>query len=103
MSTMLAILFSIDIVWVPVIIALSVVAGFAFRSRQIRKLRKQVSALEKEMLNSHAEILNLQEEMVRLQNKNTAQKSLVVSMKEVSPSDEIKDHHNDVTGRKKVK
>jgi hypothetical protein len=103
MSTMLAILFPIDIVWVPLIVVLSAVAGFAFRSRQIRKLRKQVSALEKEMLNSHAEILHMQEQMVRLQNKNNAQKSLVVSMKEVPPSDEKKDHHNDVAGRKKVK
>ena len=103
MSSMLAILFSIDIVWVPLIVVLSVAAGFSFRSRQIRKLRKQVSALEKEMLNSHAEILHMQEEMVRLQNKNTAQKSLVVSMKEVSPADDKKDHHDDVTARKKIK
>jgi len=100
---MLAILFSINIVWVPLIVVLSVVAGFAFRSRQIKKLKKQVSALEKEMLNSHAEILQMQEEMVRLQNKNTAQKSLVVSMKEVPPSDEKKDLHKDLSPHKKVK
>lgn len=100
---MLAILFSINIIWVPVFVVISAIVGFSFRSHQIRKLKKQVSSLEKEMLNSHAEILHLQEEMVRAQHRNTAQKSLVVSMKEVPPSDENSDLHKGIAPRKKVK
>jgi hypothetical protein len=100
---MLAILFSIDIMWVPLIVVLSLLAGFSLRSHQIKKLKKQVSALEKEMLNSHAEILQMQEEMVRLRQNHSASKSLVVSMKEVPPSDENKEHLKEVTPRKKAK
>ena len=102
-STMLAILFSIDIMWIPLVIVLSLLAGFSLRSHQIRKLKKQVSSIEKEMLNSHAEILHLQEEMVQLQHKTTASKSLVVSMKEVTPSEETKEHLKEVASIKKVK
>ena len=100
---MLAILFSVNIIWVPVVAVLSLLAGFSLRSYQIKKLRKQVSVLEKEMLNSHAEILNLQQEMVRLQQKNTAGKSLVVSMKEIPPSDESNEHLKEVAQIKKAK
>src|SRR5687768_15263762 len=100
---MLAISFSINIMWVPLIVVISLLAGFSLRSHQIKKLKKQVSTLEKEMLNSHAEILQMQEEMVRLQQKNTAGKSLVVSMKEVPPSDDNKDHLKEVAPRKKAK
>lgn len=100
---MLAILFSINILWVPVLVVVSVIAGFSFRSYQIKKLKKQVSSLEKEMLNSHAEILQLQEEMVRLQHKNNAQKSLVVSMKDMPPADDNKDLNKEVGPRKKIK
>ena len=95
---MLAILFSVNIIWVPVFVVLSFAVGFSLRSHQIKKLKKQVSSLEKEMLNSHAEILQQQEEMVKLQSKMPSQKSLVVSMKEVPPSDENKE----AGGRKKV-
>jgi hypothetical protein len=62
-----------------------------FRSYQIQKLQKQVGSLEKEMLNSHAEILTLQQELSWMAKKTTNQKSLVVSMKESSSSEEDKD------------
>ena len=97
---MIAILFPIDIVWVPFIALLFAIAGFSFRSKQLRSLKKQVSTLEKEMLNSHAEILNMQQEMVRLQGKNAASKSLVVAMKDL-PADDAKETDN--SNRKMVK
>lgn len=99
---MLAISISINILWLPVLTIISAFIGFAFRSEQLFKLKKQVSSLEKEMLNSHAEILHLQEEMVNLQNKQNNSKSLVVSMKEVPAQEESKDL-KDVPNIKKVK
>jgi hypothetical protein len=93
---MLAISISINVIWVPLIVVLSALAGFIFRSERIIKLKKEVSSLEREMLNSHAEILTLQQEIVRAQNKQTNSKSLVVSMKDVQPTDESDE-------RKKVK
>jgi hypothetical protein len=100
---MLAILFRIDIIWVPVVAIVAALAGFSLRSLQIQKLKKQVSGLEKEMLNSHAEILSLQEEMVRAQSKNSSSQSLVVSMKEVPAAEEKKDLHKEVKSRTTVK
>ena len=100
---MLAILFTIDVIWLPLAMVLSAIAGFSFRSLQIQRLKKQVSSLEKEMLNSHAELLNLQEEMARIQNKQANVKSLVVSMKEVPPAEEKVELHKESNSRKKIK
>jgi hypothetical protein len=99
---MLAISISINIFWLPALVIVSAVLGFAFRSHQITRLKKQVSSLEKEMLNSHAEILHLQEELVRMQNNQNNSKSLVVSMKELPAQEEGKDL-KDIANRKKVK
>jgi hypothetical protein len=100
---MLAILFNIDAIWLPIAMIFSAIAGFSFRSLQLRKLKKQVSSLEKEMLNSHAEVLSLQEQMARLENRNANVKSLVVSMKEVPPTDEKAELHKQGNSRKKIK
>ena len=97
---MLAIQFSVNVLWLPLLVALSALCGFAFRSSQIRKFRKQISSLEKEMLNSHAEILKLQEEMVRI-HRNSNTKSLVVAMKDI-PAEETNENRQDKGPRKKV-
>ena|SRR5689334_9270465 len=99
---MLAILFPIDIVWVPISAVVAAIIGFSFRSSQIIKLKKQVSQLEKEMLSSHAEILNLQQQMVRAQQKNP-NTSLVVAMKEVPAQEEKQETHKNVGKRSTAK
>jgi hypothetical protein len=81
---------------------ISVVIGYVFRKQQLHKLKTQISALEREMLNSHAEILSLQQELVRVQSKSSNSKSLVVSMKEVSPSEEDKENLSEIANRKKI-
>ena len=98
---MLAIQLSINVLWLPLLVILSAICGFAYRSSQITKFKKQISSLEKEMLNSHAEILKLQEEMVRLQKNNSNSKSLVVAMKDM-PAEDSNELRKDKSTRTKV-
>lgn len=51
----------IHVLWIPVIIILSVLAGMLFRKVQLKKARNQILSLENEMMNNHAEILRLQQ------------------------------------------
>jgi hypothetical protein len=97
---MLAILFTIDVIWMPFAVIVAAIAGFSLRSAQIRKYKKQVSSLEREMLNSHAEILNLQSEIVKMQSKSTS-KTLVVAMKEMpAATEENTEYAKSATGKK---
>ena len=74
---------SISIFWLPLIVLLSGVAGFLFRSSQIAKCKKRILSLENEMLSNHAEILNLQQELVKIKNEEPGgSKTRIVSMKE---------------------
>jgi len=99
---MLAISILINVLWLPLIVLCSALAGYIFRSQQILKAKKQVSSLEREMLNNHAEILTLQQEIVKLQSKNSTPKSLVVNMKEVPASEENVEKNAELGVRKKV-
>jgi hypothetical protein len=74
---------SISIFWLPVIVLISGVMGFLFRSSQIAKCKKRILSLENEMLNNHAEILKLQQELVTLKNDGGgASKTRIVNMKD---------------------
>jgi hypothetical protein len=44
-------------------------AGFLFRSGQLKKCKRKISELEREMVLSHAEILELQKEKLVLEEK----------------------------------
>jgi hypothetical protein len=67
---MIAIQISINIALLGGLIIGAMVAGFALRSVQLKKLRYKVSELEKEMLANHAEILDLQKEKVEQDQKS---------------------------------
>ncbi|HYJ37597.1 MAG TPA: hypothetical protein VEV87_03235 [Chitinophagaceae bacterium] len=65
----LAIVITLNIIWIPIICLISVIVGFIARSIQINKLRKQVYELEKLNVLSDAEILELQKENGQLQEQ----------------------------------
>lgn len=71
----------IHVLWIPVVVILSMLAGMLFRQVQLKKARNQILSLENEMMNNHAEIL-------RLQKKLTGEKGMpetrtpVVTLKE---------------------
>ena len=72
---------SISIFWLPVIVLVSGVLGFLFRSHQIAKSKKRILSLENEMLNNHAEILKLQQELVSLKKAEVqGSKTRIVTM-----------------------
>ena len=74
---------SISILWLPVIVLVSGVVGFLFRSYQITKCKKRILSLENEMLNNHAEILKLQQELVTVKNDGGGgSKTRIVNMKD---------------------
>ncbi|MEJ7737714.1 MAG: hypothetical protein WKF97_09830 [Chitinophagaceae bacterium] len=84
---MLAIAISVNVMWLPLIIAFSAFAGFFLRSAQIKKSTKRILSLENEMLKNHAEILKLNKELVELGNA-IPNKTRIVSMKENQPAEE---------------
>jgi hypothetical protein len=80
---MLAIIVSINVLWIFLIAVVSAMTGFFVRGDQSKKRDKQVLSLENEMLKSHEEILKLQKEIVKLEKMNNPPyKSRVVPMKD---------------------
>ena len=65
----LAIVITLNIIWIPIICLVCAISGFILRSVQINKLKKQVFELEKQSCQSDAEILALQKENGLLQEK----------------------------------
>lgn len=62
---MLAIVLSVNVMWLFLIAGISGFTGYFFRSNQIRKKQKHIFFLESEMLKSHEEILKLQKELAK--------------------------------------
>ena len=50
-----------------IIIALAMLTGYVFRSRQLKKKQIKISELRREMINNHAYILELQKEFIKLE------------------------------------
>jgi hypothetical protein len=65
----LAIVITLDVIWIPLICLFCAICGFIIRSVEISKLKKQVFDLEKQSFQSDAEILALQKENGLLQEK----------------------------------
>lgn len=65
---MLAIVIA-NLIWIVPACAVCGIAGYAFRSAQLKKLNRRVQELEREMLQNHAEILTLQKENADLLDK----------------------------------
>ena len=66
---LLAIGITINILWIPLIAVVFAIAGFAFRSVQLNRLREELHESVKKMLENDAEILSLQKENMELQEK----------------------------------
>jgi len=79
---MLVIEITVNVLWLPLLIAFSAFAGFFLRSAQNKKSTKRVHSLENEMLKNHAEILKLNKEIVDLTNSLPNNKTRIVNMKD---------------------
>ena len=82
--------FEVNVLWLPLMIILPAVAGYLFRSKQLAKSKKRILSLENEMLNNHAEILRLQKELVSFEKEARANKTRVVSIKDVTSEDPLR-------------
>jgi len=78
---MLSLEFSMSLMMLFVVIAVSGFAGFMLRSRQLAKSRMKLIKVENEMISSHAEILELQKEYMELELKLRGVKDNVVPMR----------------------
>ena len=85
---MLAIVLSVNIMWLFLIAGISGFTGYIFRSNQIRKKQKHIFFLESEMLRSHEEILKLQQDFAKLHKEtNPPHKIRVIPLKEPKAED----------------
>jgi len=88
---MLAIVLSINVMWLFLITGISAFTGYIFRSNQIRKKQKHIFFLESEMLRSHEEILKLQQEMFKLDKEiNPPHKIRVIPIKDSKTENDTK-------------
>ncbi len=75
---------SINVTWIPVILLVGIIIGFALRSQQIKKCKNRIISLENDMLYSHAEILRLQHDQVEMEKAFLRpSKTPVVTMKDL--------------------
>ena len=81
---MLTFEFSINVIILLGIIAVSGFAGFSLRSRQLAKSRMKRVKTENEMISSHAEILELQKEYMTMELKLRGIKDPVIVMRNPS-------------------
>lgn len=84
---MLTFEFSVNVLILIGIIAVSGFAGFSLRSRQLAKSRMKLVKVENEMINSHAEILELQKEYMTMELKLRGIKDPVIVMRNPSHTD----------------
>jgi hypothetical protein len=59
-------------------LALAMIAGFLFRSRQLAKRRRQIMKLESEVLDANAELLEVQRDYCELEEKVKGEDSPVI-------------------------
>lgn len=98
---MLAIVLSINVMWLFLIAGVSGFTGYIFRSNQLRKKQKHIFFLESEMLRSHAEILKLQQELAKLDKEsNPPHKIPVIPIKD--PKSENDSKTNEAAPKKKT-
>jgi uncharacterized protein YlxW (UPF0749 family) len=65
----LAIVITLNVIWIPIICLICAICGFIIRSVEIGNLKKQVFDLEKQTYQADAEILALQKENGLLEEK----------------------------------
>ncbi len=64
---MLNVEFSLTVLNLIFLVSGALLAGYIFRSRQLKKKQFKISELRKEIINNHAHILELQKEYVDLE------------------------------------
>src|SRR5271169_1613227 len=69
------------------VLGLSVLVGFAFRTRMIMKCRAKIEELEREILNNYEFILELERETLNMESQMQDIKSPVITMK--APGKEV--------------
>jgi hypothetical protein len=84
---MLTFEFSVNVLIILGIIAVSGFAGFSLRSRQLAKSRMKLVKAENEMISSHAEILELQKEYMTMELKLRGIKDPVIVMRNTSQTE----------------
>src|ERR1700729_3557048 len=84
---MLTFEFSVNILILLGVVALSGFAGFRLRSRQLAKSRMKLVKVENEMISSHAEILELQKEYMTMELKLRGIKDPVIVMRNPSQAE----------------
>jgi hypothetical protein len=99
---MIAIQISINVVLLGGLIIFAVLAGYALRSLQLKKLQHKISDLEKEMLANHAEILDLQKEKVAQDQKLKELSLPIIPVIPLNKTADDKSELPDVSMRKKL-
>ncbi|HTQ63464.1 MAG TPA: hypothetical protein VMI12_01630 [Puia sp.] len=78
---MLTFEFSINIIVFAIVLLVSALVGFSFRSRQMAKSRSKIEELEREILNNYAQILDLEKENTSMESKLQDIEIPVIAMK----------------------
>jgi hypothetical protein len=81
---------TINVFWVSLLMGLSLLLGFLWRSKQLKKKDRQIAELEKEMLFIHAEILDVQKEYCDLESRVKNLAIPVISIKQAAKEEEVK-------------
>jgi hypothetical protein len=66
-----------------ILVTSAILAGYLFRSRQLKKKQHKIAELRKEMVYNHAQILELQMEYVALEKKLNVTQATVLPMNPV--------------------
>ena len=78
---------TVNIYLLASIVGFSVLVGFAFRTKMIRKYRAKIAELEREILNNYEHILELERETSNMESTIQDIKSPVITMK--NPNKEL--------------
>lgn len=81
---------TLNIYLLTLIVTLSVLAGFSFRTKIIQKSRSKIQELEREILNNHEQILDLERETFVMENQIQDIKSPVIAMKAPPGNEELR-------------
>lgn len=91
MYSILAIEMYVHVMWLPLAVILSALAGMLFRTAQLKKSKKRVLSLENDMLRCHADILKLEQKLAVAEKAAAAQPSSPVVPMNEPTTEELKD------------
>ncbi len=91
MYSILAIEMYVHVMWLPLAVVLSALAGMLFRTAQLKKANKQVLSLENDMMRCHADILKLEQKLAMAEKAAAVQPSSPVVPMNEPTTDEKRD------------